>query len=508
MNNTVKYAFEPFAKIESGKPIKIMPVGKFYRGKRILEVTKDRLQEIVKNFKAGLPRFRVGFNLDHADGSGKVGDVKDLAYLDDGPQGSGLYATEYDLTDKGKKAVEEDGYDGTSAEVVWTLNDGAKYQDPESGTMFDNILTGIAFTPKPFFGHKHVALYTADVEKAQEIVEIYRPYGGATTFDEYDEFINAQAMADQVRWETETFRMLIDNILERVDIDDKAKAIADLASEYEARIKNVGSEKMSVIDKIKHLLSADETLENVEYFRKFTAEQRKELAKEGKALPDGSYPIVTKQDLQNAIQAYGRGGSKAQVKKHIIKRAKALGASDMLPENWDAEVDAEILDAKEVPMEGDIVEPKVESKEELVNTQEVEKMAEELKVSKEHSEKLEAELKDIRDAQRKERMKSVAESFKALPVEVDEFTEKMLALEDADPEVAKWVGEKFDAIEKALVEAGLLKEIGSELDADLPSTERFLQMVDSKVKEGTEYGDALAEVAKAEPELAEAYYKK
>ena len=506
MNNTVRYAFEPFAKIELGQPIKIMPVGKFYRGKRILEVTKDRLQEIVKNFQTGLPRFRVGFNLDHEENSGKVGDVKNLAYLDDGPQGSGLYATQYELSEKGKKAIEEDGYDGTSAEVVWTLNNGAKYQDPESGTETDNVLVGVAFTPKPFFGHKHVALYTADVEKAQEIVEIYRPYGGATTFEEYDEWVNAQAMADQVRWETETFRMLIDNILERLDINDKAKAIADLASEYEARIKNVGSEKMSVIDKIKHLLSADETLENVEYFRKFTAEQRKELAKEGKALPDGSYPIVTKQDLQNAIQAYGRGGSKAQVKKHIIKRAKALGASDMLPENWEAEVDAEILEAEEVEeMATEIVE---EPKEELVDTQEVEKMAEELKVSKEHSEKLEAELKGIRDSQRKERMKSVAESFKALPVEVDEFTEKMLALEDADPEVAKWVGEKFGAIEKALVEAGLLKEIGSELDADLPNTERFLQMVESKVKEGSDYGDALAEVAKAEPELAEAYYKK
>lgn len=52
-------------------------------------------------------------------------------------------------------------------------------------------------------------------------------------------------------------------------------------------------------------------------------------------MSDGSYPIVTKQDLKNAIKAFGRTGTnKAETKKHIIKRAKVLGAIDLIPNNW------------------------------------------------------------------------------------------------------------------------------------------------------------------------------
>lgn len=66
--------------------------------------------------------------------------------------------------------------------------------------------------------------------------------------------------------------------------------------------------------------------------RVFSTERREELARQGKALPDGSYPIVTKGDLKNAIQAFGRAKNKGRVAAHIKRRAKALGATDLLPE--------------------------------------------------------------------------------------------------------------------------------------------------------------------------------
>jgi len=68
--------------------------------------------------------------------------------------------------------------------------------------------------------------------------------------------------------------------------------------------------------------------------REFSREKRQQLASEGKALPDGSYPIVNKKDLTNAIHTYGLGKDHKAAKAHIIKRAKALGASKMIPENW------------------------------------------------------------------------------------------------------------------------------------------------------------------------------
>jgi hypothetical protein len=74
--------------------------------------------------------------------------------------------------------------------------------------------------------------------------------------------------------------------------------------------------------------------------REFSADERKAAAKEGAALPDGSFPIKTKGDLSNAVAAYGRAKNKAAAKAHIIKRAKALDALDMLPAAWKEKVDA------------------------------------------------------------------------------------------------------------------------------------------------------------------------
>lgn len=57
---------------------------------------------------------------------------------------------------------------------------------------------------------------------------------------------------------------------------------------------------------------------------KFTEEERKKLAKEGLALPDGSFPIRNKQDLKDAIKAIGLARSYDKTKKWIIKRALLL----------------------------------------------------------------------------------------------------------------------------------------------------------------------------------------
>ena len=68
--------------------------------------------------------------------------------------------------------------------------------------------------------------------------------------------------------------------------------------------------------------------------RKFSTKQRQKLAKEGKAMKDGGFPIVNQQDLKNAIKAYGRGNQPKAEKAHIKKRAKALGAVYLIPDEW------------------------------------------------------------------------------------------------------------------------------------------------------------------------------
>ena len=66
----------------------------------------------------------------------------------------------------------------------------------------------------------------------------------------------------------------------------------------------------------------------------YSADERKAAAKKGEAMPDGSFPIKTKADLEKAIEAYGRAKDKDAAQKHIVARAKALKLTDALPADW------------------------------------------------------------------------------------------------------------------------------------------------------------------------------
>jgi len=110
---------------------------------------------------------------------------------------------------------------------------------------------------------------------------------------------------------------------------------------------------------VHELLEDEEWVTLVVDKRSFSAEQRRDLASSGKALPDGSFPIVTKGDLRNAISAFGRGKAPGAAAKHIKARARALEATGMLPEEGmlaikkaagDAGDDDEGKNKKEGPM--------------------------------------------------------------------------------------------------------------------------------------------------------------
>jgi hypothetical protein len=68
--------------------------------------------------------------------------------------------------------------------------------------------------------------------------------------------------------------------------------------------------------------------------RDVSQDERDKLADKGHAMADGSFPIKHTGDLKNAVKAHGRAKDKAAAKAHICKRAKALGAEHMLPDEW------------------------------------------------------------------------------------------------------------------------------------------------------------------------------
>ena len=74
----------------------------------------------------------------------------------------------------------------------------------------------------------------------------------------------------------------------------------------------------------------------VEVKRAVSDAKRAELAKGGKAMPDGAYPMETIGDLHNAIQAYGRCPEEERpaLRKLIMKNARRLKALNMIPKDW------------------------------------------------------------------------------------------------------------------------------------------------------------------------------
>jgi hypothetical protein len=68
--------------------------------------------------------------------------------------------------------------------------------------------------------------------------------------------------------------------------------------------------------------------------RDYSSHSRERMATEGTAMPDGSFPIANETDLRNAIQSVGRAKDYNAAKQHIMRRARALGLTDKLPEDW------------------------------------------------------------------------------------------------------------------------------------------------------------------------------
>ena len=85
-------------------------------------------------------------------------------------------------------------------------------------------------------------------------------------------------------------------------------------------------------------LESREGSAHVHFRAKYKQADRDRMAKAGQAMSDGSYPIADEEDLGKAIHAVGRGGaSHDAIRKHIIARAKALGLSKQIPDNWNAD---------------------------------------------------------------------------------------------------------------------------------------------------------------------------
>ncbi len=269
------------------------------------------------------------------------------------------------------------------------------------------------------------------------------------------------------------------------------------------------------------------------YKRKVSTEERDRLAGKGQALPDGSFPIANASDLRNAVQAFGRAKNQAAAKSHIIKRAKALGKTDLLPDTWKVtKVQDKSPDRAPLRMEKHMEKPDLSALDEDVQS-EIEKALTDrddtiTKLEAELAEKPEPDadpvlkgLSDEAQAKFAEIEKKAADTAADLAKERDarltvEWVGKARAYrnvlgdaEEAGPHLkvltdtdsADWLLEKLKTVEAVIAKSDLFKELGK---ADGGSaTEQIEALAKEAKKDNAELTDAQARalVRSANPDL-------
>ena len=110
------------------------------------------------------------------------------------------------------------------------------------------------------------------------------------------------------------YEVVVREAKDKFDVYPSAVANGWVVQEYKRRGGTYKGENMDKID--------------------YSMDARRDMAASGMAMSDGSFPIANGGDLQNAIQSVGRATNYAAAKEHIVRRARALGMMDMLPEDW------------------------------------------------------------------------------------------------------------------------------------------------------------------------------
>lgn len=120
----------------------------------------------------------------------------------------------------------------------------------------------------------------------------------------------------------------------------KPESDEDLQDASDAQENTQDAETVLALDAPKVAEPDDELAKAVKFLedaiakRQFSDKEREAAAKSGAAMPGGGFPIKTVEDLKNAIHAIGRAKDRTATIAHIKSRAKSLGRSDLIPDNW------------------------------------------------------------------------------------------------------------------------------------------------------------------------------
>lgn len=255
-----------------------------------------------------------------------VGRVDEVFMAEDGMRWRGVlvlsrqYTPEVieGLTDRTVRGVSLDGDMG----VVQVSDDGMPgAMSKDSPLVFDEVrVAGLTIVPIPAFQEAYIAFghEFADELTEEQLVAAAQALEDCGCTEDFDGFDVIRAGGGIVI----------------VDLTDLSEDELDAYHALDADGQDAFARENDLI------------IEWTPEFRDVSSEEREKLADEGKAMPDGSFPIANCDDLKNAIQAIGRASDPEAVRRHIIKRANQLDCGQHLPEDW--AVSREAFDPKEI----------------------------------------------------------------------------------------------------------------------------------------------------------------
>lgn len=206
--------------------------------------------------------------------------------------------------------------------------DWRRYVDPETNRPHNRELLSVLAVPVPGFPgtrtRPELLVASGEVVAQRGLLEPC-DCEEAMTPEERSEF-------DALRAEVAELRTLVasgssHDTLGRMKVDSELAIDTD---ELDALVASLDGPTMMDVP-----LSAQET---AIYWAKYDTEDRKKMAESGEAMPGGGYPIADSDDLKSAIRAVGRGsGNHDAIRRHIMKRAKAIGQEKTVPPNWQSD---------------------------------------------------------------------------------------------------------------------------------------------------------------------------
>ena len=286
-----------------------------------VEVTEEGNEKFVEHFNDQIYQEHVPIDAEHETKlSGAVGYIKKLTTNADGS-----IEAEVEWTERGRKLIEDDSFKYVSPEWYET------WKDPATGDEYENVLIGAALTTRPFFkGLRSLVASEGrwyDVDSDERTPLIKSTVEGISYNDVQSMVMSAARHKFPGIFGSQAGGGWL------VDLWDDYAVISSGDCYYRVDFSFEG-EEVTFSGQPREVQRRTVWEDSPHQGRDFSPEKREELASKGYAMPDGSYPIVTVGDLKNAIKAVGRSKAKEVVKRHITKRARALGRTDLLPEDW------------------------------------------------------------------------------------------------------------------------------------------------------------------------------